>query len=90
MKVFLGYLLIVNCITYIVFAIDKRRAVRGKWRIPESTLFGLALLGGSIGGMLAMQICRHKTKHWSFRLGLPMILLMQVIAFCFVRKLMLK
>ncbi len=81
MKLFYLYLIVMNMITYIVFAIDKKRAIRGAWRIPEATLFGLSIAGGSVGGILAMRICRHKTKHMSFALGLPVILMIQIAIF---------
>jgi uncharacterized membrane protein YsdA (DUF1294 family) len=61
--------------------IDKRRAIRHAWRIPEKTLFASAILGGSIGAILGMQLFRHKTKHWYFKYGMPAILLMQIILF---------
>ena len=58
--------------------IDKSRAKRGVWRVPERTLFLLPLLGGSIGALLGMRIFRHKTKHWYFVWGIPTILLAQI------------
>ena len=86
MRIFQLYFIMINVITFLVFAIDKRRAVGGAWRISEATLFGLSIVGGTIGGILAMQICRHKTKHWTFKLGLPLILILQMVIFMFVRK----
>jgi uncharacterized membrane protein YsdA (DUF1294 family) len=59
--------------------IDKRRARKGAFRIPEATLFSIAIIGGSIGSILGMLIFRHKTKHWYFKIGLPIILLIQII-----------
>lgn len=79
-KVALGYLALVNLITFFVYGIDKRRARKGQWRVPEKTLFLLPLLGGSIGGILGMRAFHHKTKHWYFRWGLPLILLLQLAA----------
>ena len=58
---------------------DKRRAKRHGWRIPEKTLFLTALLGGSIGAWVGMYLCRHKTKHWYFVVGIPLILVVQLI-----------
>ena len=76
---YIAYLLIaMNIITFIVFGIDKWKARNEKWRTPESTLFLLAIFGGSIGALLGMQVWRHKTQHWSFRLGIPLILILQV------------
>lgn len=74
-----GYLVLVNGFTYLLFAEDKRRARHGLWRIPESTLLLAALCGGSVGALLAMQVCRHKTRKWKFRAGIPVILIFQVI-----------
>lgn len=73
-----AYLLLVNLIAFGVFGADKRRAKRGAWRVPEKTLFLLAILGGSVGAILGMRTFRHKTKHWYFRFGLPAILLLQL------------
>ena len=73
------YLLLINIVTFLVFAIDKRRAVKRKWRIPEKTLLGLSLIGGSAGGLIAMYYFRHKIRKPAFAYGLPMMLLVQVI-----------
>ena len=72
------YLLTVNLVLFALMGIDKQKAIKGKWRIPEKTLFGLALAGGSIGGIAGMQLFRHKTKHASFKLGFPAILAAQL------------
>lgn len=65
--------------------VDKKRAIRGAWRIPEASLFIVALLGGSIGSILGMQHFRHKTKHWYFKYGMPAILILQIVlVFVFV------
>ena len=69
-----AYLLVINLAAFIVFGADKRRAKRQQWRVPERTLFLLALLGGSLGAVCGMCVFRHKTKHWYFRWGLPAIL----------------
>ena len=73
----LWYLAAVNVVTFTVYGIDKRKARRGAWRIPEKTLFLLPLLGGSGGALLGMKVFRHKTKHWYFVWGIPIILLAQ-------------
>ncbi|MBQ7060220.1 MAG: DUF1294 domain-containing protein [Clostridia bacterium] len=67
--------------------IDKSRAKNDKWRIPEKTLFLIALLGGALGSVLGMQVFRHKTKHWYFAVFMPMILLVQIaiVAFLFIK-----
>ena len=74
------YLLLVNLAAFLTFGADKRRAKRGRWRVPEKTLFALALLGGSVGAICGMKAFRHKTKHWYFRYGIPAILLAQLAA----------
>lgn len=74
------YILGINVIAFIVYGIDKLKAKRGKWRIPESTLLLLAAIGGSIGAWLGMKVWHHKTMHKKFRYGLPLILLLQLSA----------
>jgi len=73
--------LLMNIISYQVMAADKVRAKKHRQRVPERTLFTLAALGGGLGSMLAMQRKRHKTKHWSFRLGMPLLFLVNVIVY---------
>ena len=77
-KTLLIYLLAINIVTFLVYGIDKLKAKRGAWRIPESTLLLLAAIGGSIGAWLGMEVWRHKTMHRKFTLGVPAILLVQV------------
>ena len=72
------YLAVVNVIALALMGIDKYRAKREKWRIPEKRLFGVALLGGSIGSWLGMRLFRHKTQHKTFVYGIPFIFLIQV------------
>ena len=72
------WLAVINLLTFIVYGADKRRARKGKWRVPEKTLFLLPLLGGSIGALLGMRVFHHKTKHWYFVWGIPAILLAQI------------
>ena len=71
------WLIAINVVTFAVYGIDKRRARRGTWRVPEKTLFLLPLLGGSLGALLGMRVFHHKTKHWYFVWGIPAILLVQ-------------
>lgn len=77
-NVLLVYLIIINLAGFLSMYIDKEKAKRKKWRIPEKTLFLIAILGGSIGSNLGMRVCRHKTKHWYFVIGMPLIFLLQV------------
>ncbi|MGN0165804.1 MAG: DUF1294 domain-containing protein [Lachnospiraceae bacterium] len=73
------YLLLVNIIGFALMGIDKSKARKNKWRIPEKTLFFVAILGGSIGCVLGMKLFRHKTKHNKFVYGMPAILAFQVM-----------
>ena len=79
MKYILIYLGIINLIGFFAMFLDKQKAKRGKWRIPEKTLFLLAAIGGSLGTTLGMHMFRHKTKHWYFKFGMPFILIVQII-----------
>ncbi|MBO4588587.1 MAG: DUF1294 domain-containing protein [Bacteroidales bacterium] len=72
------YLIAINLVTFFIYGIDKLKAKRGKWRIPESMLLTLAVVGGSIGALLGMLVFRHKTKHKKFIIGVPLILAAQV------------
>ena len=78
------YLAIINALGFLLMLIDKWKAKKNLWRIPEATLIGIAAIGGSIGAIMGMQICRHKTQHLKFMLGLPAILVAQIaiILFC--------
>ena len=75
------YFIAVNFIGFVLMGIDKRKAIRNAFRIPEATLFSVALVGGSVGSILGMLLFRHKTKHWSFKIGLPAILLVHLALF---------
>ena len=74
----LVYLTAVNLATFTVYGVDKAKAKWGAWRVPEKTLFLLPLLGGSVGALLGMRVFHHKTKHWYFVWGIPLILLAQI------------
>lgn len=84
MKYFIIYLFIVNAAAFLLMLIDKQKARRKRWRIPERTLFLSAILGGSIGALAGMYIFRHKTKHLSFTLGIPAILAVQIAVLVYV------
>jgi uncharacterized membrane protein YsdA (DUF1294 family) len=77
-SVFAIYLIGINVLTFLVYGVDKWKAQRDKWRIPEDTLIWLAVAGGSVGALLGMNLFRHKTKHRKFFLGIPAILLVQL------------
>lgn len=74
------YLVLMNIIGLFLMGLDKSKAKRHAWRIPERTLFLASLLGGSIGTWAGMYLFRHKTKHWYFVVGMPAILVMQIVA----------
>lgn len=81
MRYFVLYLAAINLITFCVYGADKRRAkIPGARRVPEKTLFALALLLGSAGALFAMRVFHHKTRHWYFKFGIPAILLLQLAA----------
>ena len=80
----LGYFIIMNLIGFALMGIDKYRAKKRSFRIPEATLFIVAIIGGSIGSIIGMYAFRHKTRHWYFVYGMPFILLLQIIFFIFL------
>ncbi|MDR4038559.1 MAG: DUF1294 domain-containing protein [Evtepia sp.] len=69
-----------NVAAFCLMGVDKWKAKHGRWRLPEKVLFLSALAGGSVGALLGMGFFRHKTRHWTFRLGMPAILILQVAA----------
>lgn len=79
------YIICCNILGLIVMYEDKRRAVHHAWRIPEKTLFLVSLAGGSIGTWAGMYLFRHKTKHWYFVLGMPLILILQIVFLALVK-----
>ena len=79
-------IVIINIVTFIIYGIDKYKAKKGKWRIPENSLIGLAIIGGSIGAYLGMRVWHHKTMHLRFKYGIPLIIVIQlIIAYMFVK-----
>ena len=81
---FYYYLAFINLLAFLAMGLDKLKARRGKWRIPEKTLFLLALSGGSPGGILGIYAFRHKTLHRQFTLGFPIILILELGLFIFL------
>lgn len=79
MNYFYLYLLVINAAALLLMLIDKQKAIHDRWRIPEKTLLISAILGGSIGSLLGMYWFRHKTKHLKFTLGVPLILVAQIL-----------
>lgn len=78
------YLTAVNLTGFAVMGIDKRKAIRHLWRVRESTLFFIALIGGSLGSILGMHVFHHKTRHWYFVYGMPAILILQTFLAGFI------
>ena len=84
--VLLYYLIIINFVTFLVYGIDKFKAKQGSWRISETTLLILAVIGGSIGALLGMKVWHHKTMHKKFKYGLPLILIIQILLIGYLSK----
>lgn len=90
MKILKYYLIIINIVGFLMMFIDKEKAKKKKWRISEKNIFLISILGGSIGTTLGMFYFRHKTKHWYFRYGLPLIIIIQVILFFIMKNKIIK
>jgi len=92
MKIFLVFYAIITLITFVLYGADKAKAKKGKWRIPEKTLLLFAAFFGGLGAFLGMKIFRHKTKHTSFKVLVPVFMIIQFILiaaaayFLFIRK----
>ena len=80
------YLLAINVVAFIMYGIDKYKAKKAKWRIPEATLLLLAVLGGSIGAWMGMKVWHHKTIHKKFKYGIPAILLIQIALMAYLHR----
>ena len=78
MKYLIPYLIVVNAAALVLMLIDKVKAKKKMWRIPERVLLGVSAIGGSLGGLLGMQIFRHKTKHPQFAIGIPVMLAVHI------------
>ena len=77
-------LAVMNMLSFTLMAMDKKAARKGKWRVPERTLFLFTALFGGLGGVLGMHLLRHKTKHWYFQLGFPALLVIQLAVLALV------
>lgn len=78
------YLVGINLLAFCLYGVDKRRAIKDRWRIPESTLLGVAFVGGSVGAWAGMQTFRHKTKHWKFKILVPVFFILQAAGFVYL------
>lgn len=85
MELIAYYLILINLITFVLFFIDKEKAKRNRWRIRESVLLGISALGGALGGLVAMNLFRHKTKTPKFTYGMPLILVLQIFVFVYCK-----
>ena len=77
------YLVIINVLGFLIMGLDKAKAKKQKYRISENTLLFVALIGGSLGSYLGMYCFHHKTKHVKFYIGMPLILFIQILIYCF-------
>ena len=84
------YCILINILSFICFYVDKRRARRKEFRISESFLFIIAFLGGALGSILGMKIFKHKTKRRNFIFGIPLILLLNIVAFVYLTQFLIK
>lgn len=84
-RIVIAYYLIINVVALVFYGVDKLKAIKNKWRIPEATLLGLAFFGGGLGALMGMQIFRHKTKHWSFRILVPLFLILHIVLVAYVK-----
>ena len=75
------YLVLVNIAAFGMYGMDKRKAIRKQWRIPEAQLLAVAAIGGSAGALLGMQFFHHKTRKWKFKIGVPVFLALQLIVY---------
>jgi uncharacterized membrane protein YsdA (DUF1294 family) len=79
------YIIMINLITFFMFMIDKEKAKRNRWRIRESVLLGLSLIGGAAGGLIGMKVCHHKTMKPKFFIGVPLMLFFQIALMIYFR-----
>lgn len=83
-EVIFTYLFIINLINFVLFYLDKKRAKDRQWRIPELTLFLVSVLGGTMGGLIGMQFFKHKTKKLKFTIGMPLLLIINILVIRYV------
>lgn len=84
MQLILIYLLAINVFAFFLYGIDKWKAKRSKWRIPEMTLLSIPAIGGSVGAWIGMKVWHHKTMHKKFKYGIPLILFAQIVIVLFI------
>ncbi|CCY79587.1 putative uncharacterized protein [Mycoplasma sp. CAG:877] len=86
MKIFNYYLILINIIGFILILVDKIKACKNKWRIKENTLLFISIIGGSIGELISMLIFHHKTKKNKFIIFIPLLILIQIIIYLYLKK----
>ncbi|GAA0762669.1 MULTISPECIES: DUF1294 domain-containing protein [Clostridium] len=84
--VFTYYIIFINLISFLTIYIDKKKAIKKKWRIKESTLIFLSIIGGSLGTYISMYTFKHKIRHLKFNLGIPIIILFQLSIYFLLKK----
>lgn len=83
-NVLVVYYLLINAATFTAYGVDKRKAIKNRWRIPEATLIGMAFLGGFIGAPLGMLAFHHKTRKLKFRILIPVAVILHIILIIFI------
>ena len=83
------YLFAINIVSFFLYGIDKYKAKKNKWRIPEATLLMIAVIGGSIGAWVGMRLWHHKTMHKKFKYGIPLIIIMQIALVAYLHTIIL-
>lgn len=86
MKIFNYYLILINIIGFILILVDKIKACKNKWRIKENTLLFISIIGGSIGELISILIFHHKTKKNKFIIFIPLLILIQIIIYLYLKK----
>lgn len=87
MELLIAYLVIINAAAFALMLADKQKARKGKWRIPEAVLMGTAAIGGSVGALFGMYLCRHKTKHIKFTATIPALMFAHFLLFLWLCRL---
>ena len=85
-QILIDYWIVINIAAFAVYGIDKRKAIKHQWRIPEAVLFALAFAGGALGALAGMYVFRHKTRKWYFAWGIPLILMIQVVLLVYLMR----
>lgn len=87
-QIFIIYLIIINILGFIIMGLDKYKAKMGDRRIPENTLFTFTVLGGGVGTIAGMYVFHHKTKKMKFKIGMPLILILEILIFIYLKYIM--